>query len=125
MKVLVLGATGMAGHTISIYFKEAGYDVTAFSRKEFEYCNNIIGDVTNFNLLKSVIEEGDYDAVINAIGILNQDAEDNKSMAVLLNSYLPHYLSDITKEMGTRIIHMSTDCVSKEILYSVHSFHHK
>jgi dTDP-4-dehydrorhamnose reductase len=94
MKVLVLGATGMAGHTISIYFKEAGYDVTAFSRKKFEYCNNIIGDVTNFDLLKSIIEEGDYDAVINAIGILNQDAEDNKSMAVLLNSYLPHYLSD-------------------------------
>ncbi len=111
MKVLVLGATGMAGHAISIYFKEAGYDVIAFSRRKFEYCNNIIGDVTNFNLLKSVIEEGNYDAVINAIGILNQDAEDNKSMAVLLNSYLPHYLSDITKEMETKIIHMSTDCV--------------
>jgi dTDP-4-dehydrorhamnose reductase len=111
MKVLVLGATGMAGHTISIYFKEAGYDVTAFSRKKFEYCNNIIGDVTNFDLLKSIIEEGDYDAVINAIGILNQDAEDNKSMAVLLNSYLPHYLSDITEKLETKIIHMSTDCV--------------
>jgi dTDP-4-dehydrorhamnose reductase len=111
MKVLVLGATGMAGHTISIYFKEAGYDVTTFSRRKFEYCNNIIGNITNFDLLKSVIEEGKYNAVINAIGILNQDAEDNKSMAVLLNSYLPHYLSDITKEMETRIIHMSTDCV--------------
>jgi dTDP-4-dehydrorhamnose reductase len=111
MKVLVLGATGMAGHTISIYFKEAGYEVTTFSRRKFEYCNNIIGNITNFDLLKSVIEEGKYNAVINAIGILNQDAEDNKSMAVLLNSYLPHYLSDITKEMETRIIHMSTDCV--------------
>lgn len=111
MKVLVLGATGMAGHTISIYFREAGYDVTAFSRRKFEYCNNIIGDITNFDLLKSVIEEGNYDSVINAIGILNQDAEDNKSMTVLLNSYLPHYLSDITKEMETKIIHMSTDCV--------------
>ncbi len=111
MKVLVLGATGMAGHTISIYFKEAGYDVTAFSRRKFGYCNNLIGDITNFDLVKSVIEEGNYDAVVNAIGILNQDAEDNKSMAVFLNSYLPHYLSDITKEMGTRIIHMSTDCV--------------
>jgi dTDP-4-dehydrorhamnose reductase len=111
MKVLVLGATGMAGHTISIYFKEAGYDVTAFSRSKFGYCNNIIGDITNFDLVKSVIEEGNYNAVVNAIGILNQDAEDNKSMAVLLNSYLPHYLSDITKEMETKIINISTDCV--------------
>ena len=29
MKVLILGGTGMAGHTISIYFKETGHDVTA------------------------------------------------------------------------------------------------
>ena len=111
MKILVLGATGMAGHIISIYLKEAGHEVTAFSRREFKYCNSINGDITDFDFLNSVIEEGKYDAVINAIGILNQDAEDNKSLAVLLNSYLPNYLSDITKNMKTKIIQMSTDCV--------------
>jgi len=111
MKVLVLGGTGMTGHTISIYFKEAGHDVTAFSRNKFECCKNIIGDITDFEFLKRIISEGNYDAVINAIGILNQDAEDNKSTAVLLNSYLPHYLSELTKDMKTRVIHMSTDCV--------------
>jgi dTDP-4-dehydrorhamnose reductase len=111
MKVLVLGATGMAGHTISIYLKEAGHDVTTFSRSEFKYCNNIIGDITNFDFLKKVIEEGNYDAVINAIGILNEGAEQNKSLAVLLNSYLPHCLSEFTRNMKTRVIHMSTDCV--------------
>lgn len=111
MKILVLGGTGMAGHTISIYFKEAGYDVTAFSRSKVDYCKNINGDITDFNNLKRIIIEGQYDAIINAIGILNQDAEDNKSTAVLLNSYLPHFLSDTTKEMKTRIIHMSTDCI--------------
>ena len=111
MKVLVLGGTGMAGHTISMYFKEAGRDVTAFSRSKVEYCNNINGDITDFPNLKKIIIEGQYDAIINAIGILNQDAEDNKSTAVLLNSYLPHFLSDTTKDMKTKIIHMSTDCV--------------
>ena len=111
MKILVLGATGMAGHTISIYLKEAGHIVTAFSRRQFKYCDNIIGDIRDFNFLKKVIDEGDYDAVINAIGILNKDAENNKSLAVLLNSYLPLFLSDITKNIKTRIIHMSTDCV--------------
>jgi dTDP-4-dehydrorhamnose reductase len=111
MKVLVLGATGMAGHTISIYFKESGHDVTAFSRRKFDHCENIIGDITDFDFLKNVVKKGNYDAIINAIGILNQDAENNKSMAILLNSYLPHYLNDITKEMKTRVIHMSTDCV--------------
>ena len=111
MKVLVLGGAGMAGHTISMYFNEAGHDVTAFSRSKVSYCNNINGDITDFEKLKKIIIEGQYDAVINAIGILNQDAEDNKSNAVLLNSYLPHFLSDSTKEMKTKIIHMSTDCV--------------
>lgn len=111
MKVLVLGGNGMAGHTISMYFKEAGHDVTAFSRSKVEYCNNINGDIRDFENLKKIINEGQYDAVINAIGILNQKAEDNKSTAVLLNSYLPHFLSDTTKDMKTKIIHMSTDCV--------------
>jgi dTDP-4-dehydrorhamnose reductase len=111
MKILVLGATGMAGHTISIYLKQAGHDITAFSRRGFEYCNNIIGDITDFCFLKKIIVKGNYDVVINAVGILNKNADDNKSLAVLLNSYLPNYLSDITKNMKTKIIHMSTDCV--------------
>ncbi|MFS0821472.1 SDR family oxidoreductase [Bacillus sp. 1P02SD] len=111
MKILVLGATGMAGHVIAIYFKEQGHDVTAFSRREFPFCKNIIGDVTDLPLLTETIEMGQYDAVINCIGILNQFAENNKHQAVFVNSYLPHYLSYVTKDTKTKIIHMSTDCV--------------
>ena len=54
MKVLVLGGTGMAGHTISMYFKEAGHDVTAFSRSKVEYCN-INGDITDFENLRILL----------------------------------------------------------------------
>jgi len=124
MKVLILGGTGMAGHAISIYFQEAGHDVTAFSRSKVNYCKNINGDITDFENLKKIINEGQYDAIINTIGILNQDAEDHKSNAVLLNSYLPHFLSDTTEGMKTRMIHMSTDCVfsGKTGSYSESSF---
>ena len=111
MKVLILGGTGMAGHMIAIYFKEAGHDVTVFSRRKVDYCKNTNGDIRDFEYLSQIIHEGQYDAIINAIGILNQDAEDHKANAVLLNAYLPHFLSDLTQEMKTRIIHMSTDCV--------------
>lgn len=111
MKILVLGGAGMAGHTIAIYLKEVGHDVTVISRRKVNYCKCIIGDITDFVKLKINIQEGQYDAIINAVGILNQDAENHKSNAVLLNSYLPHFLSDITRTMKTRIIHMSTDCV--------------
>lgn len=111
MKILVLGGSGMAGHTIAIYLKESGHDVASFSRGKLEYCSGIIGDVLKFDILHKIITDGQYDAVINAIGILNQDAENNKSNAILLNSYLPHFLCDCAKEMKTKVIHMSTDCV--------------
>jgi len=111
MRFLVLGATGMAGHTIAIYLKEQGHDVTAFTRRPFLLCKNIIGDVSNFKLIEDVIGKGKFGAVINCIGILNKNAETNKHKAVFLNSYLPHYLSYLTKNIKTKVIQMSTDCV--------------
>lgn len=112
MKILVLGCNGMAGHLISLYFKEKGHEVVGFARQQSQLLDStIIGDASDMTLIKKVIEEGNYDAVINCIGLLNQFAENNKAMAVLLNGYLPHYLVELTKDTKTRIIHMSTDCV--------------
>lgn len=111
MKILVLGATGMAGHVISIFLKEKGHDVTSFSRKPFIYTNNILGDVTDFRFLEKIILKGNYDSVINAVGILNSEADKDKTSAILLNSYLPHFLSEVTHKVGTKVLHMSTDCV--------------
>lgn len=113
MKILILGASGMAGHTISLYFHEKGHDVTTLTRSPFFVGRNINMQVMVENLpeLQGIVEEGDFDAIINCIGILNEDAEKEKDIAVFLNSYLPHYLSKITRNIKTKIIHMSTDCV--------------
>jgi dTDP-4-dehydrorhamnose reductase len=111
LNFVVLGATGMAGHTIAIYLKEQGHRVLALTRKPFLFCDNIIGDITDLELVKDTVTKGGIDAVINCIGILNQSAEDNKHQAVFFNSYLPHFLSDITQKSKTKIIQMSTDCV--------------
>lgn len=111
MKFLVLGATGMAGHTICLYLSENGHDVTGFDLKKSELVKSIAGNAKDEKLLRSIIGEGDFDYIINAIGLLNQTADKYKSDAVYLNSYLPHLLADITKDMRTSIIHMSTDCV--------------
>lgn len=111
MKILVFGASGMAGHIITLYFKEQGYDVMGFTRRPILYCKNILGDASNPADVKAVLESVDFDIVINAIGILNQFAEENKSMAVMLNGYLPHFIADFLKDKNARLIHMSTDCV--------------
>lgn len=111
MKFLVLGCNGMAGHMISIYLKEQGHDVTGFARKESPFVKTIVGDAKDIELLKIIIDEGNYDSVINAIGVLNRFAEENHENAVFLNSYLPQYIAKITEDTKTQIIHMSTDCV--------------
>lgn len=111
MKVLVLGASGMAGHIISLYFQEQGHDVTGFARRPISFCKNLIGDAMNPAEIKSAILSDDFDVVINAIGVLNQNAEDHKSMAVMLNGYLPHFIADTLRNSKTKLIHMSTDCV--------------
>lgn len=111
MKFLVLGCNGMAGHTISLYLKEQGYDVFGFDRRESKYIKNATGDARDIDFVRNLIVDGKYDTVINCIGILNQFAEENKSLAAFLNSYFPHFLAEVTDGTDTQVIHMSTDCV--------------
>lgn len=111
MKFLVLGCNGMAGHTISLYLKENGHDVFGFDISKSKYINSIEGDAMNTEFLRKLILDGKYDSVINCIGILNKNAEENKSLSTFLNAYLPHFLAETTDATDTQIIHMSTDCV--------------
>ena len=111
MRFLVLGASGMAGHVISIYLKERGHSVVGYSRRKVSFIESITGDGRNTQRLAGIIECGHFDAVINAIGILNRFAEEDKEAAAFLNGYLPHYLAKVTERMDTQVIHMSTDCV--------------
>lgn len=112
MKFLVLGCNGMAGHQISLYLQEQGHDVTGFALEKSNLLEqSIAGDATDFPVLKQIIENGKYNTVINCIGILNQFAENNHPLAVMLNSYLPHFVASVANNVGSQVIHMSTDCV--------------
>ena len=110
MRFLVLGASGMAGHLISLYLKESGHSVTGFSRHDLKFLDSqIIGDATDVNTLRQVDWKG-YDVVVNCIGVLNKAADTNPN-ASWLNGGLPHFLADVTSDLPTRVFHMSTDCV--------------
>ena len=111
MKFLVFGCNGMAGHTISLYLKEKGHTVIGFDTKESKIVDSIVGNAFDTQLVKGIINEGNYDSIINCIGILNKAADDNKALSTFLNSYWPHFLVECTKGTNTQVIHMSTDCV--------------
>lgn len=111
MKVLVLGAGGMAGHTVATYLSERGYDVETLSARNKLNSNTVLIDVTDKSRLKKHLEHNQYDSVINCVGLLVKQSEDRKDLAAYLNSYLPHFLEEFYKNTNTKLIHLSTDCV--------------
>ena len=124
MKFLVLGCNGMAGHTISLYLKERGHDVTGFDRVKSSLVPSVAGDARDTTFVRTLILQGQYDSVINCIGILNQHAQENKDLSTFLNAYFPHFLADITSGTQTQVIQMSTDFVfsGKQGDYTEHDF---
>lgn len=110
-KILVIGIKGMAGHVIFNSLPKLGnYEVYGVARN-VPSTNRIFNlDVSNTVELKKIIDF-EFDVVINCIGILNKDAEDNPHKAIWFNSYFPHLLESYTKNTKTKVISISTDCV--------------
>lgn len=110
-KVLVLGSTGMLGHQVVNYFLNFDdYNVIdiAFRSKLRE--KTIVSDVTNKTIFEKVVTELKPDFIVNCIGILIHGSS-NVENAIYLNAYLPHQLKKISKNIGAKLIHISTDCV--------------
>ena len=111
-RVLVIGAAGMAGHMIVSYLiRQSSYHIITIARENPLVVPDYKMDVTRFDDLSNVIQSTQPDYIINCIGILNRDAEENIDKAILLNAYLPHFLEAITKQGPSQLIHISTDCV--------------
>lgn len=115
-RFLILGCNGMAGHVISLFLQEKGYDVLGLARKKSELVKSVVCDVCNIKKLDKIIQNGNFDYIVNCIGILNSQAEDNKENAIFINSFLPHHIVSLTSGMKTKIIHLSTDCIFSGLL---------
>ena len=103
----------MAGHVITIRLEELGHEVEGYAREHLTYCRTTVGNAKDMQALRQLVQSGSYDYVVNAIGILNQDAEKRKTDAIYLNSLLPHALAEMTENLPTRVIHISTDRIEK------------
>ena len=110
MKILILGSQGMLGHVVERYFQEKGHITKGTSRAGS-------GESYSFDVMKNIpdietfIDNFKPDVVVNCIGVLNKAAEDNKALAVMANSYLPHYVGELCRAKGVKFVHISTDCV--------------
>ena len=111
MKILVLGAGGMAGHVIALTLQEKGYEVTGIARRPLSFCPVRVLDVSDADALQEELNYGEYDAVVNAVGVLNKAVSANPCAGIWTNACFPHWLALATENLPTRVIHLSTDCV--------------
>lgn len=108
-RILVLGADGMVGHLCRIFLSEAGHDVLSVARKA---SNDWISlDAENEGALVSFLEEKRPEIVINGIGVLIKESEEDPLRAIKLNSVLPLLLAKLGPRFGFRTIQLSSDCV--------------
>jgi dTDP-4-dehydrorhamnose reductase len=121
MRILILGGDGMLGHQLLIAYQQR-HDVRVTLRRDlsdyasyglFNPENSYAGiDVRNNDRLVEVFSEFHPEAVINAVGIVKQRTEAKDAIPSLeINALLPHRLAILCRATGTRLVHMSTDCV--------------
>jgi len=121
MRILILGGDGMLGHQLLKSYQQRHEvkvtlrgDISKYSKFGLFNKNNSLDNVDVFSFSKVVqaIRHYQPEVVINAVGIVKQRSRANESIpSIEINSLLPHRLAVLCGDIGSRLIHLSTDCV--------------
>lgn len=92
-KILLFGATGMAGHVIYYYLRSTGkYDISNVVYRTPLTEDSIVVDVTSRDVVTDVVHRVHPEIIINCIGILIRGSKEHPDNAILINAYFPHLL---------------------------------
>jgi len=122
MRVLVLGASGMLGNAVmrvlserrdwQIFGTVRSSTASGFFAPEISAALISGMDVEDQDALIKAFAQVRPSVVINCIGLIKQLADgDDPLLAIPINSLLPHRLARLCELAGSRLIHVSTDCV--------------
>ena len=122
MKIIILGASGLIGHTLFQKLSErfdCVYGILHSSKEKYKKFgifenDKVIDkiDVLTFNELEKIFQTVDPDVVLNCVGVTKRKDEIKDIEKVLLvNAVFPHKLANWAKKNKKRVIHFSTDCV--------------
>ena len=119
--LLVLGGAGMLGHKVFQLLGSQMNAMVTFRRfgtqlrdtglfPEDRVLDGV--DAQRIESVRAAVERARPRVVVNCVGIIKQlpQAHD-PSLAIYTNSLFPHLLAGICAEFGSRLIHISTDCV--------------
>ena len=104
MKILVTGAAGQLGRELVDVATGAGHDVFAASRAEL--------DVTKPEVVRAVVLREQPALIVHAAAWTAVDAcESDREKAMLHNGAATRFVVDAAREVGARVIYISTDYV--------------
>ena len=121
MRVLILGSDGMLGHVVTKFLIKQDLDLW-FTGRSVNFDTGNKAKFIQFDA-KSSIEStfknlGNFDYVINCIGITKPNIDENVSSSVLnaieVNSRFPYLLSNFFN--NSKILQIATDCVYSGLL---------
>ena len=102
----------MLGHMVYFYlYKNSPFKIYDLSQKKKLNNSTIICDVRDNKKFISILKKVKPDIIINCIGILIKGSNDNNENEIYLNSFFPHFLSNFSRKINSKVIHISTDCV--------------
>ncbi|WP_310551359.1 sugar nucleotide-binding protein [Paenibacillus glufosinatiresistens] len=111
MKLLILGGNGMAGHMLVDYFRSRGRYSVFYTTRDRGDAEGLLLDADDTAAVERAVSLVAPQVILNALGVLNQSAEQRLIDAYHINGFLPHRLRRAADAAGARLIHISTDCV--------------
>lgn len=130
LNILILGASGMAGHMISDHLgKKRGskYNILELHRNPSKRKNSIIIENFQVSNILDIVKLSRIDVIINCIGILNEKCNLDPTLAYYWNGIFPNELAQklTTIFPFCRLIQISTDCVFSGTKGDYKEFEHK
>lgn len=121
MRILILGGDGMMGHRLFAQLRERHHvrvtlraPLPSYARLGLFDATNAFEnvDVRSLERLTEIMTTFRPDAVVNCVGIIKQrDAANDVVASLQVNALLPHRLASLCALAGSRLVHLSTDCV--------------
>lgn len=111
-KISIAGAGGMAGHMLSLYLAGTGrYQVQNLSHSVKLAEDWLTVDAEDTAAVAAALARHAPEVVVNCVGTLVKQSQDDPGAAAFINGYFPHFLERLAAKNNFKLIHISTDCV--------------
>lgn len=120
MNILVTGANGQLGREMRIVAENSNDNYVFTDIVEVDGLSTVNLDITDIEAIRTIVKDCAINCIINCAAFTNVDAaENNETLAEVLNSEAPKNLAIAMKEVCGLLLHISTDYVFGGNTYNI------